>query len=62
MNDKPKKLCFVISQIGADGSPERDAADWFLKIVDEALRADFVVERAERDKRDNRDDSADSRE
>ena len=47
MNDKPQKLCFVISPIGADGSPERDAADWFLEIVREALSADYRIERAD---------------
>lgn len=47
MTDKPQKLCFVISPIGADGSPERDAADWFLEIVGEALGADYRIERAD---------------
>jgi hypothetical protein len=47
MNDEPQKLCFVISPIGADGSPERDAADWFLEIVREALGANYRIERAD---------------
>lgn len=47
MNDKVKKFCFVISPIGADGSTERNNADWFLAIVHEALGADYRIERAD---------------
>jgi hypothetical protein len=45
-----KKCCFVVSQIGDDGSSERNQAEWFLQgIVQPALssRADFLVERAD---------------
>jgi hypothetical protein len=47
MTEKPKKLCFVISPIGAEGTPERNAADWFLEIVRAALGADYLIERAD---------------
>lgn len=48
MTETPKKkLCFVISPIGEDGSPERDAADWFLEIVRESLGNSFVIDRAD---------------
>ena len=48
MNDKPKKLCFVISPIGEDGSSVRAEADWFLEIVSEALSEDgWRIDRAD---------------
>lgn len=47
MSETSKKLCFVISPIGEDGSPERDAADWFLEIVRQALETTFVIQRAD---------------
>ena len=47
MTKKPEKLCFVISPIGAEGTAERNAADWFLEIVRAALGADYLIERAD---------------
>ncbi len=45
-----KKLCFVVSAIGSETSPERTHADWVLQGVVEPVLAqfpDFVVKRAD---------------
>ncbi len=53
MPSKPvkKKLCFVVSQIGGDDSPERVSADWFMEeIVEPVFREnfeDYIVRRGD---------------
>lgn len=51
-NAPAKKLCFVISPIGAPASPERTHADWLLRGIIEPVFAehykDYRVERADK--------------
>jgi hypothetical protein len=45
---KEKPLCFVISQIGAENSPERVRADKVLRhVVEKALDSKYQIERAD---------------
>lgn len=51
MPNPPPKCCFVVSQIGAEDSPERIHADWFLEAVVEPTfekLGGFKVERADK--------------
>src|SRR5262249_37568258 len=51
-NTQPKNLCFVVSPIGATGSPERIHADWLLKGIIEPVFGkhfpDYAVARADK--------------
>jgi hypothetical protein len=49
--ETPKKLCFVVSQIGDENSPERVSADWFLEAIVTPVFAsnftEYAVKRAD---------------
>jgi hypothetical protein len=51
-NSDDTKFCFVISPIGATGSPERNHADWLLQGIIEPVFAnhfpEFIVERSDK--------------
>lgn len=49
--ERSSKLCFVVSQIGDENSPERVSADWFLEAIVHPVFAgtfpEYIVKRAD---------------